>query len=238
MHEFNCFITLTYSPKFLPPFGSLVKSDFQLFMKRLREYYAPKRIRFFHCGEYGARFGRPHYHSILFGFDFQDKVVSGERNGYTVWRSPTLEKLWGKGLCEIGSVTFDSACYVARYIVDKVTGEKADGHYRALDVETGELVKVQPEYCTMSRRPGIGADWFARYGKEVYPSDSVLVNGSLQKPPRYYDGLYELDSPEGMKAVKRKRERMRDPSEETWERLLAREAVTLAEFNLHRKDVL
>ena len=59
MHRSNCFITLTYSPDFLPDPPSLNLRDFQLFMKRLRKRFGDG-IRFFHCGEYGEQCGRPH----------------------------------------------------------------------------------------------------------------------------------------------------------------------------------
>ena len=74
MHEDNCFITLTFDDDHLGD-GSLKVSDFQNFMKRLRQAIAPKKVRFFHCGEYGAKLSRPHHHACLFGFDFPDKVL-------------------------------------------------------------------------------------------------------------------------------------------------------------------
>jgi len=94
LHQDNCFITLTYDNEHLPKNASLVKRDFQLFMKRLRKAYPAVRIRFFHCGEYGEQYGRPHYHAILFGFDFPDKYFLGKRNQFPVWRSASLERLW------------------------------------------------------------------------------------------------------------------------------------------------
>ena len=42
----NCFITLTYNDDHLPSDGSLVKSDFQKFMKKLRKRVYPRRVRY------------------------------------------------------------------------------------------------------------------------------------------------------------------------------------------------
>ena len=67
LYDENCFITLTYDDEFLPVGGSLDKGAFPRFMKRLRKKFEPRRIRFYHAGEYGDRFGRPHYHALLFG---------------------------------------------------------------------------------------------------------------------------------------------------------------------------
>ena len=73
LHDENSFLTLTYSDENLPPGGSLHLPDFQNFMKRLRKSIAPKRVRFYHCGEYGDILSRPHYHALLFGYDFDDR---------------------------------------------------------------------------------------------------------------------------------------------------------------------
>lgn len=220
LHTLNCFITLTYDNEHLPEMGTLVKKDFQDFMKRFRKefVYAPDytavsdfrlgsvaRIRFFHCGEYGERFGRPHYHACIFGFDFPDKVYLGKRGEFPVWRSSSLERLWSMGRSEIGSVSFESAAYVARYVLKKATGPLAKERYERVNIRTGEIGYLQPEYCTMSRRPGVGGEWLDRFSGEVFPSDSVLVRGRLVKPPRYYDSRFELVSPEVVAAVKAER---------------------------------
>lgn len=238
LYDANCFVTLTYDEVHIPPLGGLRKRDFQLFMKRLREYYSGSRIRFFHCGEYGSTSKRPHYHCLLFGFDFPDKRPWSIRRGLPVWRSEVLEKLWPYGQSEIGSVTFESAAYVARYVVKKVTGEAAAEHYLRLDEETGELVRLEPEYCTMSRRPGIGAEWYAKFGKEVFPADSVVCRGHLSLPPRYYGDLYELADSVGARKVKVARKRRAKPEESTPERLLVREKCAIARLESLKREAV
>lgn len=47
----------------------------------------------------------------------------------------------------------------------------------------------------MSRRPGIGARWFKKYGDGVYAHDSVIVRARECKPPRYYDRLFKAVRP-------------------------------------------
>lgn len=197
LKEDNCFVTLTYDDDHLPKNGSLVLSDFQNFMKRLRKSIAPKRVRFFHCGEYGERFGRPHYHTLLFGHYFEDRAFFSERNGHRLYTSKALSELWPHGFATFGAVTFESAAYVARYVLKKVTGEKAEEHYK------GRV----PEYITMSRRPGIGTGWFAKYASDVYPRDSVVVRGVRTRPPRFYDGLLGKEDPSMLALLKIDRER-------------------------------
>lgn len=255
LSERNCFLTLTYRDENLPHGRSLRKKDFQDFMKRLRKEYvygypdytavsdfvsgSVPRIRFFHCGEYGERTGRPHYHAIIFGFDFPDKRYLAQRHGYTVWRSSSLERLWSLGLCEIGTVTIESAAYVARYALKKVNGRLAADHYLRVNRETGELCDITPEYCTMSRRPGIGAAWFGEFGGEVYPSDGVLVRGRLVKPPRFYDNFLEAVSPEVLAAVKLERRRKASlvpVAERLPRRLRVKDDVLTAKVNLFARS--
>lgn len=128
MHKDNCFITLTYATEHLPPDSSLHYPDFQKFMKRLRKKYG-EGIRFYMCGEYGENFGRPHFHACLFGHNFTDLKLWKETNGQKLYRSKELEQLWPFGHSSVGSVTFESAAYVARYIMKKITGEAAEQHY-------------------------------------------------------------------------------------------------------------
>lgn len=129
LHKENCFITLTYASEHLPPDSSLHYRDFQLFMKRLRKKFTGKKIRFYMCGEYGENFGRPHFHACLFGHNFDDLKLWKTQNNIPLYRSKILEELWPFGHSSVGSVTFESAAYVARYIMKKVTGEAAELHY-------------------------------------------------------------------------------------------------------------
>lgn len=187
----NCFITLTYDDGHLPGSGSLVLRDFQLFVKRLRKLVG-SGVRYFHCGEYGERFGRPHYHALFFNWDFKDKYIfKVTERGDKLWRSPTLEKLWPAGQSMIGSVSFESAAYVARYCMKKITGKDSDEHY--VNKDTGEM-RVK-EYVTMSRRPGIGREFFNKFALDIYPRDYAILRGMKVRPPKFYDKLYEIVNP-------------------------------------------
>lgn len=182
MHRDNSFITLTYRDEDLPSDGSVSVRTAQLFMKRLRKAFPYEKIRFFLCGEYGTQNARPHYHALLFGLRFADARVWSRKHGSVLYRSSILERLWPYGFSTIGEVNFDSAAYCARYVLKKVTGKDAREHY-------GER---HPEFVTMSRRPGIGAEWYARYSSDVYPGDTVILRGGVKmRPPKYFDRLFE-----------------------------------------------
>lgn len=196
LHENNMFLTLTYRPENIPPHGSLNKKHFQDFMKRYR-FWVGRKIRFFHCGEYGESTNRPHYHALIFGHEFSDRKLHANIGGNNLYSSDKLEELWTHGHCLIGNVTFESAAYVARYVTKKITGPKALEHYNTINYETGEvLTERTPEYVTMSRRPGIGKDWFDRYTSDVFPLDEIILRGKKLKPPRYYNQQYEKTNPD------------------------------------------
>ena len=168
LHENNCFITLTYDDAHLPSDLSLNLVHFQKFMKRLRKRFGDG-IRFFHCGEYGENFGRPHYHACLFNFDLPDRVLWSTRSGVNLYTSHILSSLWPFGFVTVGDVTFESAAYVARYVMKKVTGKNAQDHYEWVHPITGQVYERAPEYVTMSRRPGIGKGWLEKYMSDVFP---------------------------------------------------------------------
>lgn len=235
----NAFITLTYSPQFLPPYASLLVSDFQKFMKRLRKKFSPQKIRFFHCGEYGEQSQRPHYHACLFNFDFPDKILWKECNDQKLYTSAILSELWPFGLSSVGSVTFESAAYVARYIMKKVTGSRAEAHYEALDPRTGEYVQRKPEYTTMSRRPGIGKAWFEKWSRDVFPHDFVVVNGRQVRPPKFYTSQYELADPEGYLEVKEARQisAEKNPAENNSSRLRVKEKIKLSRITQLKRSL-
>jgi len=240
MHELSCFVTLTYSPEKLPAGGSLQKRDFQLFMKRLRKVHAPKNLRFFHCGEYGDELSRPHYHALLYGIDFADKKPhSKNAQGETLYKSETLETLWGHGFCLLGQVTHQSAAYVARYVMKKQTGPKALEHYTRLDLETGEVYQLQPEYVTMSLKPGIGASWYETFGSDIFPRDRAIVAGKETTPPRYYLRRYAAQSESAAKKItyKRIRSASKHKADQTPERLAVREICRKAKISQLKRSI-
>lgn len=212
----NIFITLTYDNDNITNIcddedkiisNTLVKKDFQDFMKRLRwnkQSTKENPVRFFHCGEYGEKHDRPHYHAILFNTNFSDREQLQGHKGLTT--SETLSKLWGKGHSSIGDVTFQSAAYVAGYVQKKINGKQKDSHYAIIDPETGQYFgQRQQEYSTMSRNPGIAGNWLAQYKDDVYPSDNIHINGIEMHPPKSFDRLYEIDHKDEMLTIKDKR---------------------------------
>jgi len=236
LYEDNCMVTLTYDPAFMPSDCGLHLEHFQLFFKRLRKKFG-NGIRYFHCGEYGD-LGRPHYHAIIFNLDFPHKKKLKDEDGMVTWTSDMLSEIWGKGYCTISAVTFDSAAYVARYCLAKFTGPEADEHYRYVCDQTGKVYRRASEYATMSRRPGIGRDWFVKFKSDCYPSDFLIVKGHRVKPPKYYDKLFEKEDKIGFENVKDQRElKQEKKGDETLSRLGVRERCKVSQLKSKKRCV-
>lgn len=227
----NSYITLTYAPEFLPDGGTLVRKHFQDFMKRLRSHFKGTTIRVYYCGEYGPSLGRPHYHACLFGIQFKDMVFyKFNPQGDKLFTSDILANLWGKGFCTIGEVNFKSAAYVARYIMDKITGDLAEDHY-------GDKL---PEFTGMSLKPGIGQAWLDKHMVSTYVVDGVYVNKRKAKPPRFYDKKMEAFDPDTFAKIKQARqdaffELGIDPNEDSCERRRDREVCKIASIKSLRR---
>lgn len=200
--------------------GNVWVEDHQLFMKRLlkklRSYGPIKPIRFLMCGEYGGKKGRPHYHYILFGYDFPDKKYFKKKNGHKLYRSSLLEEVWTAGHADIGECNFETIAYVARYVTKKHTGPQPDGK--------------NPEFNQMSRNPGLGRRWIEKYKTSVYPHDRVVIQGKRQKPPRYYDQVLKHLDNDQLELVKKERETraLQNSGNQVPERLRAGETIQLA----------
>lgn len=231
LHEHNTFLTLTYGEKC--PL-SLVPRDLQLFWKRLRR--AGNKISYFASGEYGEKNGRPHYHAIVFGYWPKDAKYHKRSNGMPIYASDSLNKIWGHGYAYSGTVTFESACYVAGYVAQKVTGPEAPGWYQTVDPATGEIVDIEPEFSRWSTNPAIGKRWLAIYGEsDAWRHDEVIMRGSKSKVPRYYDKQFQKQFPERYLAMKL--ERASNARKVSDAELAASEFITLQKYNSKRRNV-
>lgn len=222
-YEHNYFVTLTYDDVHLPivPHAKVDKStgevtslndvatlyprDLQLFLKRLRTNqkrdYGNDNVRFFACGEYGPQTNRPHYHLILFNCPLYDLKFEKNENGFTYYRSPFIEKTWGKGFVIVTDFSYSTAGYVARYMLKK---------HKGLDSSYYEENGLYPEFTRCSRKPGIGREYYELNKNNIYQTDEVFIpqkNGPPLKckPPKYFDTIFELENPEQLEYTKCRR---------------------------------
>lgn len=237
MHIYNQYITLTYDNEHLPENGNLCHRDFQLFIKRVRKTGA--KIRYYMCGEYGGELGRPHYHAIIFNWQLPDKILWKTVRGNKLYTSATLTKLWGNGHALTGEVTFESAAYVARYIMKKQTGKTAPLHYEQINKETGEITIKTSEYNKMSLKPGIGREWIEKYFKDVYGKGTVITRGVETTAPTYYDNIAKKLEPSRFEEIAWQREQAARAraADNTDERLAVRETVAKARIRHLKRDL-
>lgn len=186
-HEHSVFITLTYRNEDIrydrDKHPTLDKRDLQLFFKRLRKSFTGNRIRYYACGEYGEKTGRPHYHAIIFGLDPSDLdaewLLYAGKSGldYSRHRHSRLARLWPWGIVHVGACTRESIQYVAGYVTKKITKGDTDSRVK--------------EFALMSRKPGIGAtavESIADALKDVSESDftgQLRIDGKKWPIGRY-----------------------------------------------------
>lgn len=185
------FVTLTYDPTHVPYLWgedgaieglTLDKQDLYTFLttvkqaqrRLLKKEYKQWKIRYYAVGEYGTRFGRPHYHGIFFNLhpEIKNRIMNG--------------MIWSKGHTRFGTVTQASISYTAKYCIDKQEDYPGD--------EDKDKRIVKP-FSTMSRNPGIGyryveknREWH-RPNMTLNPDDwkiYCMKDGHKVMMPRYY----------------------------------------------------
>ena len=105
--------------------------------------------------------------------------------GFTLYKCPELEEIWNRGNVLLSSVTWETCAYVARYVTKKLNGDAAQ-FYNEFNIE--------PEFSLMSRRPGIGNQFFLDHPEIIergihVSAGSRAINDVV---PRYYKNLYRL----------------------------------------------
>lgn len=183
MHPENVFVTLTYSDEHLKS-DKLVYRDFQLFIKKLRKSTVDN-IGYFVTGEYGEKNKRPHWHAIIFNWRPKDaKPKYKNYRGDQVYTSEYLDSLWGMGMTDFGSVTFESAGYCARYAAKKLVHGKDDEH---------EFKPISKK----SSKHAIGKKFLEQYWKDIFTLGHVVLNdGTTTSIPRYYEKWLKKNEPE------------------------------------------
>lgn len=234
MHEYNSFITLTYTDEALPEDYGLDPREIQLFLKRLRKDLNCK-IRFFLCGEYAPETLRPHYHGLIFGYAFPDRKLWSKNDGNPTFTSDQLERAWPHGRCIIGDLTPQSARYVAGYSMKKIGGDRAAAHYSRQHPRSGQTYQVHPEFQRQSL--GIGRTWYDKFKGDAFPSDFLVVDGKQTLVPRYY--FLKLREEEQI-ALQRQRKLKASKPAKKWNRtsgrLRVREEVQASRIKQLKRD--
>lgn len=120
------FITLTYSDSSY----ILVKKDLQDFIKRLRTNLKrsgyEKKIRYFACGEYGTKRGRPHFHILIYGWkDPNARYLDINKKGSILLKSELIQKTWKLGRTTYQTFSHYEIPYLAIYETPQETFKRA-----------------------------------------------------------------------------------------------------------------
>lgn len=197
----NC-VTLTYSDdtqESRDGAAMFAYHDVMQFMRRLRRAaaYEAKRskwnfvpqIRFLCAGEQGDRYGRCHWHIIIYSnfdlkllgkFRLRGKLVSHHRDLYTVGkRKRRLNwSLWSHGYMTLQEADQGSMAYVLSYCLkDQFTNEKSKDTMREAKAEN-----FATGLFRMSKRPAIGEAWLYSKLESLLQAGSVLPHTQLKVP--------------------------------------------------------
>lgn len=175
--------------------------------KNMKEWINPvtlkkeKPIRYFLCGEYGPKGGRPHYHCAIFNWKPDDmKFYKFNKNGDALYTSDTLNEIWGHGFVVIGMLTQKSACYIARY-TQKKAGQKSENTIWIYDNKNQKKHKFKSdlapkeEFIVMSRGCGLGRKWWDEQKEFVkkWGYISIKIDDTVKRKPipKYFKKLWE-----------------------------------------------
>lgn len=188
------FITLTYDDDHLSKLDhspiydiySLSKDDMTDFIKSLRNHFRSSELDFYYSSEYGDSSFRPHYHLIIYNLPLDDlEFWKLDNEGQAIYTSELIHRLWKKGLCSVQSFAWLNAAYTASYVEKKRDGRLA-AEYQALG--------ILPEFCRMSRRPGLAYDFYINNYSTIWENNGFPVDRTVNKCgklgiPRYFQKL-------------------------------------------------
>ena len=167
--------------------------DVRAFLKRLLRastYKKPgSRVRFICAGEQGDRYGRCHWHLILYSdldltqlgtVQLRGETITDRNDMFTVGKQKRrLDwSLWGKGFVTFQEPDQGGMAYVLSYCLkDQFTQQKSEGTMREAKSEN-----FATGLFRMSKRPSIGESWLMRKLEGLDASGSVLPSLQIKIP--------------------------------------------------------
>lgn len=164
---------------------SLRRDDFRNFLKRLRakiDYYYKKHnikfndlcrkdFKFIGSGEYGDLFGRPHYHFVFFGLDYD-------------FCKDLFQDCWHFGLIDVRPIADGAFRYVSKYFTKQLCGKYAEELYDNNNLER--------PFFTHSL--GLGKGLILEQLDFIKSNNCCYLNNSncLRPMPIYYRNFFKL----------------------------------------------
>lgn len=118
----------------------------------------PLPIRYYGCMEYGGRYGRPHWHLIIFNLKHAAQDIMPYRKGYP--RTPRVITHWPYGLSDVCEVNPATINYVTSYVTDYDWLKQGD-----------QSLRPHPYRTT---RPAIGFYGISQLGTATAKKHSIL----------------------------------------------------------------
>ncbi len=195
------FLTFTYDDDHLPLDGSISYRHMKNLIQTIRRKLSDT-VRYLSQNEYGSAGGRAHLHLALFGIEIDDLEIYNNKNSFT---SETINKIWGKGQVIIQRLEFGNCYYIAKHHYEEKANQTMLTHkYSYIHPVTGEFIKERkPEQST--RSIGIGRDYYDQYFSDLFPSDTMIINGQAKPVPKYFMNKLKLDNPELYEELKKLR---------------------------------
>lgn len=172
-YENTSFLTLTYDDDFVPrdASGRFVLDPLHLknFWKKIRNYFPPRSIRYYACGEYGhegERQWNPHYHAALYGVSCEGSILRADTGRRCYCNTCALvRKVWEYGNVTLDELNDTTAAYICGYVIKKMT---VDDDFR--------LDGRPPEFSRQSQ--GIGK--YAAFEIAAHLKASGFLDNALQ----------------------------------------------------------
>lgn len=141
---------------------SLYPKDLTDYWKRVRKALPDKSIKYYACGEYGDKDGRPHYHFVLFNSDCDAPFLES-----------VIDDKWQFGFVKIEPLIYPYIEYVTKYITENVNFTAVEPH--------------QVEYFQRQSH-GLGLEGYfsdVKYFGSNYKT-TMLPSGKVITTPRYF----------------------------------------------------
>lgn len=133
------FITLTYNEDNVPEICD--KKEIQKFFKRFRKRLGSSNIRYLLVPDYGGKFGRPHYHFLLWNYPHsRERLITDLKKSWTFCEDYMFD--YGD---TVGDVEEASINYVCGYCLSSLDSDGSDIRY----------------WMLCSRRPAIGKNYLS-----------------------------------------------------------------------------
>lgn len=166
---------------------SLNKVFIMDWLKKFRDYLYRNykiSIRYFGCGEYGSLNERPHYHFLIFGYNFPPVVKKDgttfnkfpaelSKKNVQMYISEELNYLWQYGKCYVEELNMSACLYVAKYCMKKIKFFDSEKLYDYYYGRVPEFLLMSKGNCQVNRCQFI---------------DDIIANKAL-------DNLRDLNNP-------------------------------------------